>query len=252
VFKTQLGILWDMDGVLVDSEPLHTAKLIATANAHGVALQEGDFHTKYAFQVPDAQGNLQPKTMALYGAGDVNIYYWLLGQKPELAATYSKEQWLQELLSYYIEHRQIVHPREGIEAVIEHFAKEQALQAIVTVGVPGQVIANTSVLGDVAAHMRFVLTAEDVKQSKPHPEGYLIGIDRLRTELPADTTWFFTAVEDSPNGVNAALAAGIACVQFLLPGCAPHQVAEIYRDKFKVISSAHELIDAIRALQNQA
>ena len=51
---------------------------------------------------------------------------------------------------------------------------------------------------------RFIIAAEDVKRGKPHPEGYLRALARLR--LPAERAM---AVEDSPGGIRAARDAGL-------------------------------------------
>jgi HAD superfamily hydrolase (TIGR01509 family) len=59
----------------------------------------------------------------------------------------------------------------------------------------------------VRQFMDFVLVREDYKLAKPHPEPYLTGLKRFgvtKTEA--------LAVEDSPRGLNSAVAAGIDCV----------------------------------------
>ncbi len=55
--------------------------------------------------------------------------------------------------------------------------------------------------------MDFVLVREDYKFAKPHPEPYLTGLKRLGA-----TKEETLIVEDSPRGLNSALAAGIDCV----------------------------------------
>jgi HAD superfamily hydrolase (TIGR01509 family) len=48
--------------------------------------------------------------------------------------------------------------------------------------------------------------AEDAPQKKPHPQAYHLALQRLQVS-PHEAF----ALEDSPNGLRAALAAGIAC-----------------------------------------
>ena len=50
-------------------------------------------------------------------------------------------------------------------------------------------------------------TREDVEETKPHPALYQLAIERLR--VAPDEAF---AIEDSPNGVTAAKAAGLRCV----------------------------------------
>jgi len=52
-----------------------------------------------------------------------------------------------------------------------------------------------------------VVSGDDVRQSKPAPDCYLLAIERLG--LPASDC---IAIEDTEHGVNAATSAGVACL----------------------------------------
>jgi len=56
-------------------------------------------------------------------------------------------------------------------------------------------------------HFEFVLTGEDYAHGKPSPEPYLLGLERLG--MTADEC---LVIEDSPRGLQAAMAAGIDCI----------------------------------------
>jgi HAD superfamily hydrolase (TIGR01509 family) len=56
-------------------------------------------------------------------------------------------------------------------------------------------------------YFEFVITEEDYARSKPAPDPYLLGLTKLG--IPADLC---LAIEDSPRGLLAATAAGIDCV----------------------------------------
>ena len=58
-------------------------------------------------------------------------------------------------------------------------------------------------------HVDFTVVREDYPAAKPAPDGYLAGIERTGL-APRDCL----AVEDSPRGVAAARAAGLECVLF--------------------------------------
>ncbi|MFC7623126.1 HAD family hydrolase [Microlunatus sp. GCM10028923] len=58
----------------------------------------------------------------------------------------------------------------------------------------------------ITSSMEFVLTLEDYEFSKPHPEPYLTGLKRFGATR--DET---LVVEDSERGLTSALAAGIDC-----------------------------------------
>ena len=57
-----------------------------------------------------------------------------------------------------------------------------------------------------------VLAREDVRNAKPDPEIYLLAADRLGVS-PQECL----VMEDSPNGVKAGVAAGMAVVAFVTP-----------------------------------
>lgn len=65
---------------------------------------------------------------------------------------------------------------------------------------------------ELEGHLDVVLTREDVKQPKPDPEIYLKAC-RLLELSPAECL----AIEDSPAGVRAALAAGITTIGVATP-----------------------------------
>jgi HAD superfamily hydrolase (TIGR01509 family) len=59
---------------------------------------------------------------------------------------------------------------------------------------------------EIRQFMEFVLVRDDYKHSKPHPEPYLTGLERLGA-----TKQETLVVEDSARGLNSAVAAGIDC-----------------------------------------
>jgi len=62
--------------------------------------------------------------------------------------------------------------------------------------------------------MKVVVTAEDVGTSKPDPEGYLLGLERLNSQPPLPDRLVHPhealAIEDAPPGLAAAQAAGLS------------------------------------------
>lgn len=80
-----------------------------------------------------------------------------------------------------------------------------------------------------------VVTSNDVRDGKPHPEGYLIALRRLRTALPDLAADEVVVIEDTEAGVTAAKAAGMRCLG--LVGTMPAAR----------LAAADELIEAIDA-----
>ena len=57
-----------------------------------------------------------------------------------------------------------------------------------------------------------VVTSDDVREGKPHPQGYLIGLQRLGDLLPGLQPQEVAVIEDTEAGVAAAKAAGLRTV----------------------------------------
>ena len=177
----------DVNGNLIDDEPLHQEKLIATTRRYGISLREEDFHQEHHFPIRGKNGVmfLPEKPMKLHGAGDETLYWWAVAQRKELQDILSIQDWNKELFAYYIEHAQEVKPRENMVELIEKLAADKVLQAIVTSGVPQQVEANMAVLGNAAKHMEFIMGAHDVIYRKPAPECYIVAGYRMQKIIDA-------------------------------------------------------------------
>lgn len=92
---------------------------------------------------------------------------------------------------------------------------------------------------DLVGYFRFVLTIEDYQNSKPAPDPYLLGLRRLGVSAGE-----CLAIEDSPRGLQSALAAGIRCLVLRRPMMAGYPFAGALR----VVGSMPELADAAEAL----
>ena len=80
----------------------------------------------------------------------------------------------------------------------------------------------------IAGELSMIVTADDVEHGKPHPEGYLLAVERLGVD-PARTVAF----EDTEAGVSSAKDAGLRCLA--VRGTLPDER----------LGRADELIDAI-------
>lgn len=245
-----IALHWDMDGTLVDSEPLHIEKLVAGAAQYGVELTHSHFASVQTFQVPDGRGGLHPVSMMLHGAGDKNIYQWLCTQRPELRETLDIQVWLDERQDYYLARAGNLQARAGVDQVVRGAAGAGATQCIVTSATHAQVeVARNPLLG-ILPFVSSILTADDVTRFKPEPECYLTSQARanelLRQRRVRAEQVRHIAIEDSPTGVRAALAAGLPCVHFVLPGASPFEPAPGQR--LAVARASEELPGAIAKL----
>ena len=94
---------------------------------------------------------------------------------------------------------------------------------------------------DIERLLDIILTREDVQNPKPDPEIYLLASRRLEVS-PADCL----VVEDSPNGVRAAVAAGMNVIAFATPFTkkALHETKVL--EHGRILHESGELIDMVR------
>lgn len=99
--------------------------------------------------------------------------------------------------------------RPGVRRLMETCEAAGVIQAIATTTSRSNVDALMAATLGPGWTSRFgaIVCAEDAPSKKPDPQAYRIALDRLSIEAPDAV-----AVEDSPNGLAAALALGIAVV----------------------------------------
>ena len=175
-------LLFDHDGVLVDTEPLYyqaTRKCIAQL---GVELALDHY---LGLMVDGASPWQMARSL---GATDADIDHW---------RTQRNVLYQELLVSQPIE-------IEGVEAVLAEL-RERYRIAIVTTAKPED-FALIHRNRNIVPLTDFVLTRETYRHSKPHPDPYLAALARYGIG-PSNAL----AVEDSQRGLRAAVAAGLDC-----------------------------------------
>jgi len=95
----------------------------------------------------------------------------------------------------------------------------------------GRLVSTALSTAGLADAFHAIVTADDVSDGKPAPDIYLLACERLGVR-PEDSL----ALEDTPSGIAAAKAAGLACIA--VPQFAETDVSEADR----VIDSLEELL----------
>tara|TARA_R110002126_G_scaffold291807_1_gene459628 strand:- start:57604 stop:58296 length:693 start_codon:yes stop_codon:yes gene_type:complete len=189
------AVFWDIDGVIVISEPLHVEKINKTA-------------LKYAIE------NTQEDWDQWHGIGDHRIYQEL----SEKGLPISEEQFIDECLDYYTANQSRLEVREGFKEAFNFCAAKNLSQATVSSGVAEQVLANLDT-ANVRTKMAFNLSASDViakgLATKPSPDPYLEALRMLNTQTGAMITpQECIVVEDSGSGVKAGKSAGMHSIHW--------------------------------------
>jgi HAD superfamily hydrolase (TIGR01509 family) len=180
------AVLFDMDGVIVDSEPLHVAAFQATLKEYGCNLTDEQYKQYFAGRTDEA---------------GFKQYFDSRGEAVELPVIMDKKAkaYLQLAADRLI-------PYPGVVEFIRNLAGEKTSLALVTGSLRAEAEVTLKAFG-LMGLFKVIIAAEDISQSKPDPEGYLKGAKALGFE-PADCI----VVEDAPSGVKAACAAGMRCL----------------------------------------
>lgn len=189
------GVIFDVDGTLVDSE----------RDGHRVAFNQAfaEFDLPYEWSVEE-YGALLATTGGRYRiAGYLTQHGYAPDDADDLAVTLHRRK--TELFTDLVRSGAIP-LREGVADVIADLQRSGMPLHVATTGTRVWVDA---VLAQHFAPGTFgvVVTGDDVQTLKPAPDAYLEVLHRLGAG-PAG----FVAVEDSLNGLHAAHAAGLRCV----------------------------------------
>jgi HAD superfamily hydrolase (TIGR01509 family) len=182
------AIIFDMDGVLIYTEPLY--------------FEVAEKLFKEEFNLSISEGY-----MDTVGSKDIEVLAFLIerfGLKVDI------EKLMQRLMQRYIKLlREKASPMPGIE-VIDELKKHYrlALASSSTKECVKLVLKKFRIVDS----FEVILTGDDIEHGKPDPEIYLLTAKKLGLN-PCECL----AIEDSENGVNAAKNAGMKCVAIPTP-----------------------------------
>lgn len=179
------AVLWDNDGVLVDSESLFFEATRSAFARAGLSLTREMWGTRYL-----GEGKTSREIALSLGADPDRI---------ELIIDNRNQQYRKVIES---------RPPDLRPRVRETLSKlsGRIKMAIVT-GCRREQLHLMHLGNDVLAFFDTVVTGDDCTFSKPHPAPYLAAIKALGVN-PGDCI----AVEDSPKGFASAKAAGVPCI----------------------------------------
>ncbi len=192
----QAGIIWDVDGTLVDTAELHFEAWSKLAAEIGRSFTRADFAATFGRRNPEI-------IRLLFGEAHSDAEVADLGERKEL--------------HYRAEAVKGVSLLPGVRPLLEEFARLKIPQAIGS-SAPR---ANLELILDSTGSRAFflaVVAMEDTQRGKPDPEVFLVAAAKLRID-PVRCVVF----EDAVAGVQAAKAGGMKCVAVRFVG---HHSAE--------------------------
>lgn len=182
------GIIFDYDGLLVDTETpqLRSWQQIYAAHSAQLHLQEWVQCLGTSADAFDPIADLRSKTAKPIDAEDL-----FMQQRSQVDRALAEEPL-----------------RPGISLLLEAARQENLRLAIASSSNRSWVRAGLE-RNKVLDFFPVICTSENVKQVKPNPELYLLALAQMGL-----TASDVLAFEDSPNGIRAAKAAGLFCVAY--------------------------------------
>lgn len=180
------AIVFDMDGVLVDSEPLWRRAEVACFGRYGLALEEADCVQTMGLRIDEA------------------VAYWI-----------EHRSWtphsIDEVAGAIVDEmesriRAEATPIAGVEAALDA-ANADGWRVGLASSSPMRLIEATLDAFGLRTRFEVCCSAENETLGKPHPDVYRSTLRALDVEASRAI-----AIEDSANGVASAIAAGMRCV----------------------------------------
>jgi HAD superfamily hydrolase (TIGR01509 family) len=192
--------VFDLDGILVDTEPIFEEAARRQLARRGlvwvpeVARAMMGTPARQAFEFFRRHYDLQEPIDDLI-AESSELFYAVLGRKPAALML-------------------------GVLDLLDRLERKRIRKAIATSSSAAYVAKVLDPHG-LSQRFEFVLTCDDVRIGKPHPEVYVQAAARLG-HAPA----MMVVIEDSMHGVSAAKAAGARCVAIPHARVRPEDVAQ--------------------------
>jgi beta-phosphoglucomutase len=186
------GVVFDFDGVLVDSEPLHFRALRGTLTDEGIAIDEDEYYARYA-----AYDDRTAIRLALEQHGTP-----FDASRVDRAARRKSTLFDQLLpgIPFF----------PGARELVRDLAREVPLA--IASGALRSEIERILTAGGLRESFRAVVGAEDVVRTKPDPMPYASAVARLASEAPGLRPEECVAFEDTMAGIASARAAGLKVI----------------------------------------
>ena len=182
------AVIFDFNGVLANDEHLH-CELMQTLSANfGISLSDEDYYSK------------------VIGFDDREAFKYLLGNQIDEKKLQSLIDQKNQMYLEAIASQNLLFP--GVLDVVPQVAA-QHLCAINSGALRVEIDAILK-KANLDPYFKTIVSTDDLKHSKPHPEGYLLAFEKLQKFDPNLKKEDCVVLEDTPAGIASAKAAGLA------------------------------------------
>jgi HAD superfamily hydrolase (TIGR01509 family) len=179
------AVIFDMDGVIVDSEPYSMQALIDILRQYGIEPTEDDLRRSYGRRIRD----------------DFVDYFSRYGVTANVHTAIAHKH-----ARYYHLAAGHLQPFPGVVPLLKRVHDHGYRLALASSGDRVKIAFGMQALG-LNGTFEAIISGDDVTHSKPDPEIYLTAAQRLAVP-PVDCV----AIEDAPTGIEAAKRAGMRCI----------------------------------------
>lgn len=206
----EYAVIFDMDGVLVDSYRAHFESWRRLGRLHGLDMTEQQFAETFGRTSRDIINHLWPDRVS-----EADIPEW----------DRRKEQFYREILKVSFPEM------DGAGQLLRALDQAGLAMAVGSSGPPEnvQVVRDCLTAGEL---LKVTITGMDVTHGKPHPEVFLKASQKLG--VPPQRC---AVIEDAPAGIEAARRAAMAAIA--LTGTASRE---------RLAGRAHLVVDSLREL----
>lgn len=187
------AVIFDMDGVLVNSEPFYFEVEKSLFQQLGLNISDEEHQT--------------------YQGTATDLMWKTIKQKNKLSHSVEKlVEMTDSIVTPYFQSLQEIDPMPGIKKIICAFTKRKIPLALASSSYPNVIEIILQKTG-LKKYFSVIVDSQMAGASKPKPDIFLLAAKKLGISPEK-----CLVIEDSTNGIKAAKSAGMTCIAFAGPG----------------------------------
>jgi beta-phosphoglucomutase len=206
------AVLFDMDGVIVDTEPLHRKAYFKMFDDLGIEVSQEFYESFTGFSTNKVSETLKKKFVLKQSVDELNA-------------------WKRKYFKYYFDNDLGFNLLPGIKNLITNYF-ENNIKMVLASSASMNTINWVFEKFQLEQYFIGKISGDTLKESKPNPEIFI-----LAAEIANEQRENCIIIEDSTNGIKAASAAEIFCVAYK----SEHSIGQNYEKANLVISDFSEI-----------